>query len=174
MAAVTPLLANYAHYTDEYQLLVCRIHRLFKAGGFQIPDIGLCFRIADYVIVVRGSTDPEAEKHHARLRRHGYAFLRELAVEQPRWSGTATEAWIARVAEEIEGFLRIHIEDIWMFAKYAKEAWERANNGKYPRSTERNAPLCKFIVAVLGEAGIDLSPATVSAVLQGKRRQHGK
>ena len=173
MAAVVPILADC---DDEYYLLARRVQPLFNARGFLIPDIEDCIPIAHHLRIVR-DRDPEAELHYLRLVKYGYAFLRELAAVQPRWAGweagAEDAAWMARVSKEIEAFLSlVDWTDIGLLAMLAQKAWGRANRGKYPRSTERNAPLCRLIVGVLGEAGINLSPATVSAVLQGKRRPH--
>jgi hypothetical protein len=172
MANGTPLPADRP---DEHQLLAERVQRLFKARGFRTPDIDDCLVIADRIIFVKNRNSKD-DLHFVRLEQHGNAFLKHLAAIQPRFIGTADGAWMVRVAKEIEDFLDLHGGDvtIWVFAAHARNAWGKANEGKSPRSTERNAPLCKFITAALGEAGIHLSTSTVSAVLQGKRRQHRK
>ena len=184
MPAAVPRPADYA---DERQLLAQRIQLLFpRVRGFRDPDIEDCIRIAYHVERVRSGDAKDDERSHSlrqhslRMVKHGRALLRELAAVQGLLTGDEAEK--AQVSKEeiqkllYEGaalFNSIHYDEIFVFAGLAKDAWGRAN-GKFPRSTEWNAPLCKFVVAVIAEAGIHVSPATVSAVLQGKRQRRGQ
>jgi len=151
-----------------------RVQELFRAAakrGYRVPDIAYCGRLAWRITYIRETKDQEAEDR--KLVQHGRTFLKAFAAVRSRWPKENPE-W-TRLANEIEDLLSFFDhEEIYIIARWAQDAWAEANNGKYPRSSEPDAPLCKFVAAVLAEAGIDLSSSAVSAVLQGKRRQHEK
>jgi hypothetical protein len=172
-AAFNLITAEWINAYLAHHLSVDRVRAIFRASvkrGYQVPDDSGCGRLAWRITYIRETKDREAENR--KLVQQGRAFLKTFAAiraqskEDPRWE---------RLADEIDDLLIFfEHEEIHVVARWALEAWAAANHGKYPRSIEPSAPLCKVVSAVLGEAGTPLSPSSVSAVLKGKRRQHEK
>jgi hypothetical protein len=130
------------------------------------------------LVAIQPLFSAESAKHIARtakeIRLLGFDDTPVLAVLGQDAQAMAER--IARLAEEIRDLLSKldHKDEIRIFAFLAQLAWEKANEGRYPRSTEPKAPMCKFIAAALGETGMEVSISTISAVLQGRRRQYAK
>jgi hypothetical protein len=128
----------------------------------------------------------------------GTTFLRHLEAERREievWVGFAQDAaaawrpavgWlreqrklldlIQETSCSIASMLRIlspaKREPIGQIAAVATQAWEEASSGRAaPRSTNPNAPLCRFVVAALKLIGQQRSAAEVSEVLRGRRRK---
>jgi hypothetical protein len=150
-----------------------RVQELFRDAvkrGYHVPDIGRCGGLALRIEWLRKPNYLKDEALDRRLVQQGRAFLKTFAAvrsgspEYPEWE---------KLANEIEALLGVFDEpqEILVIARWAQQAWAETNDGKYPRSTDPDAPLCKLVTAVLGEADIHVSPATVSAVLLGTRRQ---
>ncbi|MGH7089275.1 MAG: hypothetical protein ACREFQ_10270 [Stellaceae bacterium] len=56
----------------------------------------------------------------------------------------------------------------------AQRAWALANDGDFPRSTNPGDPLVNFVLPALAAIEVNLSPATVSDILRGRRRTKGR
>jgi hypothetical protein len=137
--------------------------------------------------------DYEKPTGQAKVVRYGKLFLHHLAAE--RWQienwisvaskGSPNRPWLLKQQElrsqidearrHVEALLpafswRPDQDPIRLIAARAQEAWEEANNGRAPRSTNPHGPLCRFLGPALTAIGQQRSPEAVGKVLRGRRR----
>jgi hypothetical protein len=179
--------------------LTQRVEELFRQATtrFAAPSTDGCRSVAFYLIALRSHREmfPNKPPGQTKAIRYGKLFLHHLAAERREpayWvalaeHGRPVKFWlrcyqellcrIDRVRPEIEALLaaltlpRDERDPIRAIAGVAKAAWEETNDGRAPRSTNPDDPLCGFVTAALAEIGQHHSAASVSAVLRGRRRK---
>jgi hypothetical protein len=195
MPTIDPALEAWS---EELDRLAQQVDRWFRqaTSRFTAPSDSGCRMVAFYMVAFRDRVDDETRDTRKKAIKHGKLFLRYIEPERRMIEemimlasrGRPVGNWL----EEYQTVLfqideaRRHIEavlpalspkrdakpdPIRHLAAGAKEAWAETNDGSYPRSTNPDDPLCRFLVPVLAEIGLAKSPAAISDILRGRRRK---
>jgi hypothetical protein len=186
------------YFSDEHKRLSKDVEVFFRqaTNRFAVPTASGCATVAFYLLALRYT--PQEHHQQPKTVRHGKLFLHHLLAERRRveyWvalysKGEPVESWFRRDQELLKNIdqaqrsveallpalspIRDVRDPIRQIAAVAADAWKEANDGRAPRSTNPDDPLCKFVAAALEEIGQKLSPAAVSDVLRGRRRKPRK
>jgi hypothetical protein len=165
----------------------------------KLPSDRSCRMVAGLLMALRHNRvdDKKPGSTGGSAHRYGKLFLRHLTLERPKFGAMDILAsqdpglgeWFQEYQKEILFRIdetRRHIEAllpvlsprrdaIWDpprdLASAAQKAWADANDGRYPRSTNPDDPLCRFLVPALAEIGLVITPRAISDILRGRRRK---
>jgi hypothetical protein len=162
---------------------------------FKAPSDDACRSFAFYLLAFRDSADDKEPDHRKEAIRYGRLFLHHIKPERRHIErmisaasrGTPFGDWLQQYQDMLSRIDEIqrHMDEllpalspkqdakpdvIRKLASVAQEAWAGANEGRYPRSTNPNDPLCRFLVEALKAIGQERTPAAISKVLKGLRR----
>jgi hypothetical protein len=187
-------------WLEELEKLVPQVKRWFReaTSKLTVPSDADCRAAAIYLIAFRESAksaNNEQRDSRKDAIRYGKLFLKHIEPERRRIEkmisaashGTPYGDWLPqyqdrlRRIEEIRGHMAVLLpalspdldhkwDPIRKLASIAQEAWERANNGRSPRSKNPDDPLCLFLVKALTAIGEGRSPAEITEVLRRRRR----
>lgn len=188
---------------EEFARLVKVVEDAFRASTrhFELPTEDGCRAVAGYLMALsQQHKNQNKPRGQTKTVEYGNKFLRQIKIERDRIQRLVSflqqpglkpvDYWFSRYQriliqiDEIQrGVDELLPEFSWRpdpdqhryrkLAAAAREAWRETNNGKAPRSKNFNDPVCRFVVAALAGINENVSPATVSEVLRGRRRIAG-
>jgi|ERR1700726_575340 hypothetical protein len=182
---------------EKLDPLALEVHRWFEeaTSRFATPSVGACRSVAMYIVAFRD--DPNHRKPDGRVNiiKYGKIFLRHIESERQQIEkrvllasrGRPFGNWLKQDKEmlvrieEIQKHMNALIptlsskldhkpDPIRKLASVAQAVWAKANDGRFPKSPNPGDPLCRFLVQALKAAKQNHNPATITAVLRGRRR----
>lgn len=184
---------------EEIACLTQKVKQWFQkvTKRFAVPSDDGCGMIAFYLMMFRHEVkDTEAPLWQTTAVKDGTRFLRSLAAERElierlvslALQGRPARPWlieqqdilsqIDQTERHVEALLTALLpkpyrerDPIRLLAARAQEAWAESNDGRAPRSTNPDDPLCRFVLEALTAIDRRCSAAEVSEVLRGRRRK---